>query len=61
MTNIHKYNEDEINNKGMKIEFDSKYAFGMPTIDNLFSFILDLIIQTEDYNNKYKFKTLAHE
>ena len=38
MANIPKYNDDEINNKGMEIEFDSKYVFGMPTIDQLIFF-----------------------
>ena len=38
MANIPKYNDDEINNKGMKIEFDSKYVFAMLTIDQLIFF-----------------------
>ena len=39
MANIPKYNDDESNNKGMEIEFDSNYVFGMLTIDQLiFSF-----------------------
>ena len=46
---------------GMEIEFDSNYVFGMLTIDQLIFFILDLIIQKEDYNIKYQFKILAGE
>ena len=38
MVNIPKYNVDEINNKGIEIEFDSKNVFGMPTIYKLILF-----------------------
>ena len=61
MANILKYNDDEINNKGMEIEFDSKYVFGMPTIYQLIFFHFRFDYSKKDYNIKYQFKTLAHE
>ena len=53
MANIPKYNDNEINNKGMEIEFDSKTYLTFQPLIYLFSFILNFIIQKENYNIKY--------
>ena len=58
MENIPKYN-DEINNKGIEVVLYSKNDLICQPLINLFSFILDLIIQKEDYNIKSQFKILA--
>ena len=53
MENIPIYIDDEINNKGIEIEFYSKNDLICQPLINLFSSILDLIIQKEDYNIKF--------
>ena len=47
MANTPKYSDDEISNKGIEIEFDSKYVFGIPTIDQLIIFHFRF-----DYSNR---------
>ena len=53
MENIPKYKHDEINNKGIEIEFYSESDLKCQPLINLFSFILDMIIQKEDYKIKF--------
>ena len=38
MANIPRYNDDEINNKGMEVDFDLRKVFNMPTIEKLIFF-----------------------
>ena len=38
MANIPRYNDDEINNKGMEVDFDLRKVFNMPTIEQLIFF-----------------------
>ena len=35
MANIPRYNDDEINNKVMEVDFDLRKVFNMPTIEQL--------------------------
>ena len=38
MASIPRYNDDEINNKGMEVDFDLRKVFNMPTIEQLIFF-----------------------
>ena len=53
MENTPQHNDDEINNMGIEIELYSKIDLICQLLINLFSFILDLIIQKEDYKIKF--------
>ena len=61
IANIPKNNEDEINNKGIEIEFDSKNVFAMQIIDQLIFFHFRFNYPKEDYNIKCQLKILAWE
>ena len=60
MANIPRYNDDEINNKGMEVDFDLRKVFNMPTIKQLIFFHVNFdkcrkeIITYEKNNSRLK-------